>query len=116
MKTSTVVSLSLVMICSICFLGFASSAEEPAALPDASHSVIVFENVESSVVTFDEEKNRAEACSVSASAVCLYQLGSVAGQEVCFSFACQTDICCVGLCPESGGDGPSRQEDSPMQA
>lgn len=116
MRYPTVVSLSLVIICSICLLGFVSSAEEP----DASHSVIVFENVESSVVAVNEEKRNA--CTFDAGTTinvsvdpCQYQLGAVGNQPVCFSFACQLDYCCLGSCPGEGG-GPSEQEDPGMWA
>lgn len=98
--------MALLITCSICLLGFASSADNPATSPGASHSVIVFENVESSVVTLDEDKG--ETCNLKIKTVsmdpCHYQLGSVGGTSTCFNMPCETDWCCVGSCPDGGDE------------
>lgn len=118
MKSSVIVSLSLILVCSISVLGFTSSAEETVNPSDASHTVIVLENVQSSVVEFGESKD--QTCSLEPSIVnvdiCEYQLGSVGNEPVCFSFGCQLDVCCFGSCPDSGEGGPSEQEDPGMRA
>lgn len=86
MKTSTIVNLSLVIICLICLSGFASSAEEIVDPSEASHTVIVLENVNPSVGEFGEDKD--QVCSLETNVVnvdtCRYQLGVIGNTMTCF--------------------------------